>query len=64
MEGENILRPFFQTKLIDTRKLIYEYAWFNRESAASRNNRFEYDEGVEFDQVTTGNLMVGEPKRL
>ena len=29
-EGESILRPHFQTKLIDTRKLVYEYSWFNR----------------------------------
>ena len=48
-EGENMLRPLFQTKLIDTRKLIYEYAWFNREAAASRNNRFQYDDDVDFE---------------
>lgn len=46
---EDMLRPLFQTKLIDSRKLIYEYAWFNRNAAASRNNRFQYDDDVEFE---------------
>jgi len=48
-EGENILRPFFQSKLIDTRKLIYEYTWFNREATTPKVNRFNYDEDVDFD---------------
>ena len=43
-EGETINRPQFQSKLIDTRKLIYEYTWFNPNKAASRNNRFDTDE--------------------
>ena len=54
-EGDNMLSPLFQTKLIDTRKLIYEYAWFNRNAAASRNNRFEYDDDVDFEAVIIEN---------
>ena len=46
------LRPYFQSKLIDTRKLIYEYTWFNPNSAAQRDSRFNsedevYPEGME-----------------
>ena len=42
-EGETIIRPYFQSKLIDTRKLIYEYAWFNPDAAAQRGNRYDYE---------------------
>jgi sulfatase modifying factor 1 len=63
-EGENMLRPLFQTKLIDTRKLIYEYAWFNREAAASRNNRFQYDDDVDFESSDYRELDGGRAARL
>ena len=42
-EGETVLRPHFQSKLIDTRKLIYEYTWFNPNTPASRVNRYDYE---------------------
>ncbi len=40
------LRPYFQSKLIDTRKLIYEYTWFNSNSASQRQARFNYENEV------------------
>ena len=43
--GSTTMRPHFQSKLIDTRKLIYEYTWFNPNQAASRNNRFDTEAG-------------------
>ena len=46
-EGETILRPHFQSKLIDTRKLIYEYSWFNRNAASPKSNRYQYDDDYE-----------------
>ena len=42
-EGETVLRPHFQSKLIDKRKLVYEYSWFNPNTPASRLNRYDYD---------------------
>ena len=42
-DNETRIRAQFQSKLIDTRKLIYEYNWFNRSASASRENRFEHD---------------------
>ena len=44
IDEETGIRPFFQTKLIDTRKLIYEYNWFNRHAAAPKANRYQYDD--------------------
>ncbi|MAQ70081.1 MAG: gliding motility-associated lipoprotein [Flavobacteriales bacterium] len=43
-DQETNIRPFFQTKLIDTRKLIYEYNWFNRNAASPKANRYQYDD--------------------
>ena len=42
--GDVIHRPHFQSKLIDSRRLIYEYSWFNPDKAGSRNNRYDYEE--------------------
>jgi len=39
--GDAALRPHFQSKLIDKRKLVYEYTWFNPDVAASRLNRYD-----------------------
>ena len=41
--GETILRPHFQSKLIDKRRLIYDYTWFDPTVAASRLNSYDYD---------------------
>jgi len=42
-EGETVLRPHFQSKLIDKRKLVYEYSQFDPNAPASRLNRYDYD---------------------
>ena len=43
------IRPLFQTKLIDTRKLIYEYTWFNPNAASPKSQRYEeVDRATEF----------------
>ena len=42
-EGETVLRPHFQSKLIDKRKLVYEYSQFDPNIPASRMNRYDYD---------------------
>ncbi|MAZ55569.1 MAG: gliding motility-associated lipoprotein [Flavobacteriales bacterium] len=48
-DNEKYLRPHFQTKLIDKRRLVYDYTWFDATAAASRNNTYEYGNNFEED---------------
>ena len=50
-DGNNFksLRPHFQTKLIDKRRLVYDYTWFDAAAAASRNNSYEYGNNYDED---------------
>jgi len=57
-DNTNYFRPHFQTKLIDKRKLIYDYTWFDATEAASRVNSYDYgnsvDDGEYVDHESTG----------
>ncbi|MAQ31108.1 MAG: hypothetical protein CMD26_00005, partial [Flavobacteriales bacterium] len=60
-EGETVLRPHFQSKLIDTRKLIYEYTWFNPNTPASRVNRYDYDK-EDYREVERAEAFVSKER--
>ena len=55
--GEYMHRPHFQTKLIDKRRLVYEYTWFNPNVAASRLNSYDYDK-EDYSEIERADAFV------
>ena len=61
-DNEKYLRPHFQTKLIDKRRLIYDYVWFDANEASLRNNSYEYGDYKDQDQYVA-NEVTGQANR-
>ena len=52
------LRPHFQSKLIDRRKLIYDYTWFDANLAASRVNTYDTESGVYYEGINRNQAFI------
>ena len=59
--SDGVMRPYFQSKLIDARKLVYEYSWFNPNSAAPRANKYDYDK-EDYAEIERADAFVSKER--